>query len=88
VIERGLTNRLTGAGARSAEGTDTGHKNAEGMASVGVRVEPIVRLWREEMEERFKWLTRAMNLKVPHDVTRYDEFLLRLLAECNVQRYQ
>ena len=35
--------RLTGAGARSAEGTNTGHENAEGMASVGVRVEPTVR---------------------------------------------
>ena len=42
----GLTPRLTGAGARSAEGTNTGHENAEGMASVGVRVEPTVRLWR------------------------------------------
>jgi hypothetical protein len=40
----GLTPRLTGAGARSAEGTNTGHENAEGMASVGVRVEPPVRL--------------------------------------------
>ena len=35
---------LTGAGARSAEGTDIGHENAEGMAYVGVRVEPPVRL--------------------------------------------
>jgi hypothetical protein len=40
----GLTPRLTGAGARSAQGTNTGHKNAEGMASVGVRVEPPVSL--------------------------------------------
>jgi hypothetical protein len=24
-----------------------GHENAEGMAHVGVRVEPTVRLWRE-----------------------------------------
>ena len=40
----GLTPWLTGAGARSAEGTDIGHKNAEGMAYVGVRVEPTVRL--------------------------------------------
>ncbi|MBK7353898.1 MAG: hypothetical protein IPJ05_10505 [Nitrosomonas sp.] len=40
---RRLTPRLTGAGARSAEGTNTGHENAEGMASVGVRVEPPVR---------------------------------------------
>jgi len=38
----GLTPRLTGAGARSAEGTNTGHKNGEAMASVGVRVEPTV----------------------------------------------
>jgi len=41
-VLRGLTPRLTGAGARSAEGTNTGHENAEGMASVGVRVEPPV----------------------------------------------
>ena len=46
VFREGLTPRLTGAGARSAEGTNTGHENAEGMASVGVRVEPIVRLGR------------------------------------------
>ena len=39
-----LTPWLTGAGARSAEGTDMGHENAEGMAYVGVRVEPPVRL--------------------------------------------
>ena len=38
----GLTPRLTGAGARSAEGTNIGHQNAEGMAYVGVRVEPPV----------------------------------------------
>ena len=42
----GLTPWLTGAGARSAEGTDIGHENAEGMAYVGVRVEPPVRLGR------------------------------------------
>ena len=42
----GLTPRLTGAGARSAQGTNTGHKNGEAMASVGVRVEPPVRLGR------------------------------------------
>jgi hypothetical protein len=41
---RGLTPWLTGAGARSAEGTDIGHENAEGMAYVGVRVEPTVRV--------------------------------------------
>jgi hypothetical protein len=34
---------LTGAGARSAEGTNTGHENGEAMASVGVRVERPVR---------------------------------------------
>ena len=42
-----LTPWLTGAGARSAEGTNIGHENAEGMAYVGVRVEPTVRLGRE-----------------------------------------
>lgn len=40
----GLTPRLTGAGARSAQGTNTGHENGEAMAGVGVRVEPTVRL--------------------------------------------
>ena len=45
-FKQDLTPRLTGAGARSAEGTNTGHENAEGMASVGVRVEPTVRLVR------------------------------------------
>lgn len=35
---------LTGAGARSAEGADTGHQNREAMAHVGVRVEPPARL--------------------------------------------
>ena len=39
-----LTPKLTGAVARSAEGTNTGHENAEGMACVGVRVERPVRL--------------------------------------------
>ena len=44
---KSLTPWLTGAGARSAEGTDIGHENAEGMAYVGVRVEPPVRLVNE-----------------------------------------
>ena len=38
---------LTGAGSRRLEGTNIGHENAEGMAYVGVRVEPTVRLGRE-----------------------------------------
>jgi hypothetical protein len=54
VFVESLTPRLTGAGARSAEGTHTGHENAEGMASVGVRVEPTVRLGRE-VEGPFCW---------------------------------
>ena len=45
--EKSLTPWLTGAGARSAEGTDIGHENGEAMAYVGVRVEPTVRLGRE-----------------------------------------
>ena len=40
----GLTLRLAGAVTRKAEGTNTGYKNAKGIASVGVRVEPTVRL--------------------------------------------
>jgi hypothetical protein len=46
VFKQSLTPRLTGAGSRRLEGTNTGHENAEGMASVGVRVEPTVRLGR------------------------------------------
>jgi len=42
-----LTPKLIGAGARSAQGTNTGHENGEAMASVGVRVERPVRLGRE-----------------------------------------
>ena len=45
--EKSLTPWLTGAGSRRLEGTDIGHENAEGMAYVGVRVEPTVRLGRE-----------------------------------------
>jgi hypothetical protein len=41
-LSKSLTPRLTGAGARSAQGTNTGHENGEAMASVGVRVEPPV----------------------------------------------
>ena len=41
-----LTPWLTGAGSRRLEGTNSGHKNAEGMPAVGVRVEPPVRLGR------------------------------------------
>ena len=56
---RSLTPWLTGAGARSAEGTDIGHENAEGMAYVGVRVEPTVRLGTEveggSRHESFDW---------------------------------
>ena len=37
---------LTGTGSRRLEGTNSGHKNAEGMPAVGVRVEPTVRLGR------------------------------------------
>lgn len=44
VFSIGLTPWLTGAGSRRLEGTNIGHENAEGMAYVGVRVEPPVRL--------------------------------------------
>ena len=44
MLKESLTPWLTGAGARSAEGTNIGHENAEGMAYVGVRVEPPVRV--------------------------------------------
>src|SRR5574343_770432 len=53
-LEKSLTPWLTGAGARSAEGTDMGHENGEAMAHVGVRVEPPVRLGRV-VEERCCW---------------------------------
>jgi hypothetical protein len=45
-----LTPRLTGAGARSAQGTKTGQQNAEGMARFGVRVEPPVRLAAQHLD--------------------------------------
>ena len=41
-----LTPWLTGAGSRRLEGTNISHEDAEGMAYVGVRVEPTVRLGR------------------------------------------
>jgi len=60
------------------------HQHRDAMPHGGVRVEPTVRLWRE-VEERLKWLALATNFMGPHDVTPYDEFLLRLLAEYPVQ---
>lgn len=51
LLEESLTPWLTGAGSRRLEGTNTGHQNREAMASVGVRVEPTVRLGRV-VEER------------------------------------
>lgn len=45
-IIRRLTHKLTGAGARSMEGTNIGHQNGEALTS-GIRVESTVRLWRE-----------------------------------------
>src|SRR5574343_479406 len=45
-LEKSLTPWLTGAGSRRLEGTNISHENAEGMAYVGVRVEPTVRLGR------------------------------------------
>ena len=47
LFEESLTPWLTGAGSRRLKGTNIGHENAEGMAYVGVRVEPTVRLGRE-----------------------------------------
>jgi hypothetical protein len=44
MFTRGLTPWLTGAGSRRLEGTNISHEDAEGMAYVGVRVEPPVRL--------------------------------------------
>ena len=45
--------RLTGAeGPNGPQGTNTGHENGEAMASVGVRVQPPVRL-RRVVEGRF-----------------------------------
>jgi hypothetical protein len=62
----GLTPWLTGAGARSAEGTDIGHENAEGMAYVGVRVEPPVRLGRaaNKMPKAWPLLASTLNLQL------------------------
>ncbi len=46
---------LTGTGSRRLEGTNSGHKNAEGMPAVGVRDEPPVRLGREVEEGGVTW---------------------------------
>ena len=43
LVFMGSTPKLTGAGERSAEGTDTAHENAAGMACIGARVERLVR---------------------------------------------
>lgn len=45
-MECNLTPWLTSAGSRRLEGTNISHEDAEGMAYVGVRVEPTVRLGR------------------------------------------
>ena len=52
-VRGGLTLKLTGAGARSAQGTGAGHENAEGMASFGVHVERTVRLMHEARFGKF-----------------------------------
>ena len=60
---KGLTPWLTGAGSRRLEGTNISHENAEGMAYVGVRVEPTVRLGRVgtvvQVHECLKFLAHA-----------------------------
>ena len=47
LFDESLTPWLTGAGSRRLEGTNISHEDAEGMAYVGVRVEPTVRLGSE-----------------------------------------
>ena len=54
LVWRVLTPWLTGAGSRRLEGTNIGHENAEGMAYVGVRVEPTVRLGADARMAEFK----------------------------------
>ena len=45
-----------------AQGTNTGHENAEGMASVGVRVEPTVRLVADaDLMEQIMTVFELMN---------------------------
>ena len=66
---RSLTPWLTGAGSRRLEGTNISHENAEGMAYVGVRVEPTVRLgsvveWRlDGLHSGLADLSGSSNLK-------------------------
>jgi hypothetical protein len=83
MVTKSLTPRLTGAGARSAEGTNTGHENGEAMASVGVRVEPTVRLVRE-VDGRVRLHGRDLLVDViehwPLNVFNYLSFLLILSA--------
>ena len=60
-----LTPWLTGAGSRRLEGTNIGHENAEGMAYVGVRVEPTVRLVTDaERVELLIVLCFSLKLKI------------------------
>lgn len=48
---RSLTLRLTGVGVRSAEGANTSHESGDALVSIGVRVEPTVRLGFVAREE-------------------------------------
>lgn len=65
-----LTPWLAGAGARSAEGTDIGHENAEGMAYVGVRVEPPVRLGSGGTGVRYFELMRWVHAELAPSIER------------------
>jgi hypothetical protein len=87
----GLTPELTGAGARSAEGTNTGHKNGEAMASIGVRVERPVRQRRAvegvENTTTFHVFAFGINLCSVVILNRQRSEMRRPLAS-NGRRYQ
>lgn len=65
----GLTPWLTGAGSRRLEGTNISHEDAEGMAYVGVRVEPTVRLGSVGTVLHFRKCVRG---KIGHAHSRSD----------------
>jgi hypothetical protein len=85
VFKQDLTPRLTGARARSAEGTNTGHKNGEAMASVGVRVEPTVRLRRVGRVWQFHQDLLLLELKTAWRLLR-TQFDLAILARASASR--
>jgi hypothetical protein len=81
LLGKGLTPRLTGAGARSAQGTKTGQQNAEGMARFGVRVEPPVRLGSVGTVLQFHFELVLVERRVSSNFQRFNQQHLCLSDE-------